>query len=284
MVKKVTLIALFLSAFGSLSAQQNIKFFNFLDYSSKWKNGAYFSNPSSSGRWKEIFYIKGDTAIANEWYYKVYNQYQLFDNNYVVKKVTETYAYALREDKDSVFTFIYANGNKNILSHASSELAKNFQYKQAFLKGQIPFVTYFDNQQFGASCGLMQGIGSTGCPPNSNGVLYFECYTKKGLSSDIVGEKCTIELLKLTKIEDFRTGQIQIFPNPFDTYLQLSSLTNLFPTDQFTVSFLNANGVLQKKEMLLTNSTIDTSDLPSGLYFLNLSSKNEHFFYKIIKI
>jgi Secretion system C-terminal sorting domain len=284
MVKKVIIVVLMFSAFGILSAQQNIKFFNFLDYSSKWRSGAYFNNPSGSGRWKEIFYIKGDTAINNEWYYKVYNQYQLFDNNYVIKKVTEKYVYALKEDKDSVFTFIYANGSKNTLSHASSELAKNFQYKQAFLKGQIPFVTYYDNQQFGASCGLMQGIGNTGCPPNSNGVLYFECYTKKGLSTDIIGEKCTIELLKITKTEDFDTGQIKIAPNPFNTYIQLSPLTNFYPTDLSTVSLYSANGVLQKKEILLTEKTMDTSDLPAGLYFLEVNTQKEHFFYKLIKI
>jgi hypothetical protein len=279
-----TILLLIFSALSYFSkAQQHIAYFNFLDYSSKWKYGAYYNNPSGSGKWKEVFHIKGDTSIANEWYYKVFMQYQLYDNNNKLQKLTTTFAYNLREDKDSILYFIYPNGNKFSINHSTSDLEKSYPYKKEYKKGEIPFSIYYENQQFGPSCGIMQGIGNTNCPPNANGVVYFECYTKNGKSGDIVGEKCTIELLNTIATNDAKTGNIRIFPNPFDHHLYLKTDDNFALNENTSYCIYDTKGILQKKAMLRGENSIDTNDIQAGIYILNVNTTSEHFYYKIIK-
>ena len=284
MTKKAILLFAFISLSYFSKAQNHITYFNFFDYSSKWKFGAYYNNASGAGKWKEIFHIKGDTSIANEWYYKVFMQYQLYDNNAKLQKVTTTYAYAFRESKDSILYFVYPNGNKFDINHSTSYLSNAYPYKQAYPKGEIPFTTYFSNQQFGASCGIMQGIGNTNCPPNTNGVTYFECYTKNGKSSDIVGEKCTIELLNTSATNDIRTGNIQVSPNPFDQYLHLKPNEDFILNENTLYYIYDTKGVLQKKASVSSENNIDTSDIQAGMYILNINTPNERFFYRITKI
>ncbi len=283
MLKKITPILCFLLWSVIAKTQTHISYFNFLDYSSKWKSGAYFNSAGSAGRWKEILYIKGDTLIANQWYYTVYNQYQLYDNDKNLKKLTDTYAYALREDKDSIFHFVYPNGNKFSINHSTSYLDQSFPYKQAFPNAPIPFTAYYDNQMYGAACSRMQGIGNTSCPPNTNGVLYFECYSKGTKSTNIAGEPCSIEILSLNEVKDARSGKIELFPNPMNDKLHInvdeSSLANT-PSD---ILLFDSQGILKLKSSFSNNQTLDTSSLSAGVYLVNIVNKEQRFFYKIVK-
>jgi Secretion system C-terminal sorting domain len=283
MTKKTTLLLIFSTLFYFSKAQQHITYFNFLDYSAKWKYGAYYNNPSGSGKWKEVFHIKGDTSIANEWYYKVFMQYQLYDNNNKLQKLSTTFAYNLREDKDSILYFIYPNGNKFSINHSTSDLEKSYPYKKEYPKGEIPFSIYYENQQFGPSCGIMQGIGNTNCPPSTNGVIYFECYTKNGKSSDIIGEKCNIELLTTSATNDTKTGNIHISPNPFDHHLYLKIDDNFALTENTSYYIYDMKGVLQKNAILSADTSIDTSDIQAGIYILNINTLSDRLFYKIVK-
>jgi hypothetical protein len=283
MLKKYIYTLVFLSLSVAAKAQQNVTYFNFLDYTSKWKSGAYFSNAGGAGRWKEILYIKGDTSIANQWYYKVYNQYQLYDNDKNLKKLTDTYAYALREDKDSIFHFIYPNGNKFSLNHSTTHLDQSFPYKQAYKTAQIPFTAYYDNQMYGAACSTMQGIGNTSCPPNTNGVLYFECYNKGTKSTNVVGEPCSIELLTINSVKETRTGSMEVYPNPMNDKLYIKVDETAFSNTVATILFYDSQGILKLKSSFSSNKTIDTSELSAGIYLVNIITKEERFFYKIVK-
>lgn len=283
MKQKIILTLIFSAFFYFSKAQQHITYFNFLDYSSKWKYGAYYNNPNGTGKWKEVFHIKGDTSVANEWYYKVFMQYQLYDNNNKLQKLSTTFAYNIREDKDSLLHFIYPNGNKFSINHSTSDLEKSYPYKQPYPKGEIPFTTYYENQQFGPSCGIMQGIGNTNCPPNANGVVYFECYTKNGKSSDIVGEKCSIDLLFPSATNDTKTGSIHISPNPFDHYLYLKSDDDFVLNENTSYYIYDTKGILQKNAFISAENSIDTSDIQAGIYILNINTLSERFFYKIVK-
>ncbi len=282
MIKKALIFILaILPSYCCLLAQQNVTYQIFLNYSSRWNYSGYFSNPTSSGSWKEILHIKGDTAIANQWYYKVYKQYQSFDSDYKLKELKTTYAYALRESMDSSFTYIYPNGNQFVVSHATSVLITEYNYTKPFLSAQIPFVVYYDDQQFGGACGLMQGIGVTNCPPNTNGVAYFECYSKNGLSTNVNGEKCKTDLL--VKTSETKTGSIQLFPNPLENKLNIHLDDSFLSNQPINYIVYNSQGILQEKDILQENKSIDMSFFPKGIYFIKLQIENDFFVKKIIK-
>jgi hypothetical protein len=283
MLKKCIYSIVFTLFSSALFAQKNITYFNFLDYSSQWKYGSYNSTPSGNVYTKSIFYVKGDTSIANEWHYKIFEQIQTFDSNFKLTKASEKFVYSLRESKDSIFSYLYNNGNEFVINHATSHLKNAYPYNQAFPKAEIPFTTYYENQQYGSACGLMQGIGSTFCPPNTKGVLYFECYSKKGFSTDVAGAKCVIDVKNLTASQESKTGALLLYPNPIENELFFQS-KNDFLQEKIECRIFDSKGILQKEVILDSDDFIDTSALLSGVYMVKIQAKKQIFNYKIVKI
>jgi hypothetical protein len=273
---KYKLLLTLFSIFFYAHSQNNITFSNFLSYSSAWQFGGY-SNANNS-RWKDIYYVKGDTLVANNWYYKVYQQYQVFDQNAVLKSVKNNYSYLIRETKDSNLITLNLQGIFTI-SHKTSDLSSNYAYKLDFPKAQIPFITFYDEQKFGAACGFMQGIGTNPCPPSLQGVTYFECYQKNGKSTDKDGNPCSIKLITTAEKTSFFEKKIEIFPNPtFDEFLIKNE-----KYDDFEIEIFDLAGKLHKKESIMNNSKIIIADFQNGIYLLKISDKSENHFFKIIK-
>ncbi len=283
MLKKCINSIVFTLFCSSLFAQKNITYFNFLDYSSQWKYGSYQTTPSGNVYTKSIFYVKGDTSIANEWHYKIYEQIQNFDGDYKLTKASEKFAYSLRESKDSIFHYTYPNGNQFSINHSTSYLKNAYPFNQPFAKAEIPFTTYYENQQYGSACGLIQGIGSSNCPPSSKGISYFECYRKKGLSTDIAGAKCSIDVKNLTSNQDTKTGTLLLYPNPIENQLFFQSKNDFFQ-EKIECRIFDSKGILQKESILNSDDFIDTSTLLSGIYIVKIQAKKQIFNYKIVKL
>ncbi len=69
---------------------------------------------------------------------------------------------------------------------------------------------------------------------------------------------------------------ITVFPNPF------SESFTIVATGIITADIYNSSGQLIAPN-LEVNKTINTQDLPSGVYFLKLSTEKEKFVYKLVK-
>jgi hypothetical protein len=77
-------------------------------------------------------------------------------------------------------------------------------------------------------------------------------------------------------VEDYENLKIEVYPNPTESKLTIQSLT---PIKKITIHSLLGNEVLEK----YNTSTIDLTNLKSGVYLLNVSTENQTEILKIIK-
>ena len=74
--------------------------------------------------------------------------------------------------------------------------------------------------------------------------------------------------------------ELKIFPNPTSGKLEIRNMpenTNLIITNMLGV-------VVRKLIIISDNDTIDIGDLDSGIYFISINDKNNHFVKKVIKL
>jgi hypothetical protein len=83
-------------------------------------------------------------------------------------------------------------------------------------------------------------------------------------------------------VEEVNSNTFNIFPNPTDTELSISS--NKFYED-LSISLVDMNGriVFTQKSALSNTFTINTSNLESGIYILNIKGDKLNYNTKIIK-
>jgi hypothetical protein len=79
---------------------------------------------------------------------------------------------------------------------------------------------------------------------------------------------------------------IKVFPNPFSNSLQIN--VNNLRNSKFELTLLNASGqVVWSKDVenynFLYHQSINTSNFPIGIYFLNVFQDNKTTTYKLIK-
>ena len=77
----------------------------------------------------------------------------------------------------------------------------------------------------------------------------------------------------------FSNLNLNIFPNPTSYFLNINNTTNKI-VDKITIS--NANGQIIIENYFIKDK-IDVSDLPNGLYIINISVENENVHLKFIK-
>jgi photosystem II stability/assembly factor-like uncharacterized protein len=100
------------------------------------------------------------------------------------------------------------------------------------------------------------------------------------------GEKFTImknnDITIPTGLEDFANfnENVEIYPNPFQDYLQLK--TNDNSTNSYSVILQDSQGATILSSPVDKNSTVNTKNLPSGIYFCTL--KKEGTSIKTIKL
>ncbi|MBT8327811.1 MAG: T9SS type A sorting domain-containing protein [Bacteroidia bacterium] len=104
--------------------------------------------------------------------------------------------------------------------------------------------------------------------PNGTAEVYY-----KLIQYDFDGKTNTFNILKVKLSDEIAS----ILPNPFNNFLNIE----LLDTDDHTVSIYDAKGklVLSKETNSEENITINTSELTTGIYFVNLGS----YYYKLVK-
>jgi hypothetical protein len=97
-------------------------------------------------------------------------------------------------------------------------------------------------------------------------------YKLKAINSDGSYQWSTILKLQLDE-KEMTNEKVNIYPNPFtnDLYIEFETL----PESEFTLTVLDANGnnVLIQNSLIFSQNhyKIDVSNLPKGLYFVNLN-------------
>jgi hypothetical protein len=99
-------------------------------------------------------------------------------------------------------------------------------------------------------------------------------------SSHILTQGFLQPKLTIVAIQDFNEGGIFLSPNPTSDYIEIQSIN--FDIVKYTI--LDISGRSLKSNDF--NSRIDLSDLPTGLYILNLMTNNSNkiYSYKLNKI
>lgn len=83
-------------------------------------------------------------------------------------------------------------------------------------------------------------------------------------------------------VEEFTNDALNIYPNPTQTELSITSTQNL---GDVSITLIDINGrvVLELKRELLNTITLNTSQLQTGLYILNIKGEDFNYNEKIIK-
>lgn len=79
-----------------------------------------------------------------------------------------------------------------------------------------------------------------------------------------------------SSVVDFTSTELKVFPNPTADYLTIPS-----GIKKQNIKIYNASG--QQIELQLIGNTVDLSEQPSGMYFLEINSKNSLNTYKVMK-
>ena len=114
------------------------------------------------------------------------------------------------------------------------------------------------------------------CLKISNGISKF--------TSTNVGDfesLCAVDLI-YTKVN------IQVMPNPFTDAIFIKFISKIGNDNHFQISVFNNFGHLQKMEnvnqdLLYNGYKMQLSTLPTGIYFLHISTKNISEIFKIVK-
>ncbi len=105
-------------------------------------------------------------------------------------------------------------------------------------------------------------------------------------TSQFVEAEVKEDLPKVEEKFDFdklAEGKVKVFPNPTEGDLMVR-LENISDPSEITIQLYNSSGGIIKTQK--SNSTyfeFDMKSCPSGIYLLNIASKNEKLEYKIIK-
>jgi photosystem II stability/assembly factor-like uncharacterized protein len=83
--------------------------------------------------------------------------------------------------------------------------------------------------------------------------------------------------------ENKNVFEIQCFPNPTSDKITLTCTQNYDANFSFNVVNIQGKTVFQTKKNASLPYTLDLSDLPNGIYFLNVISDEKHQTFKVIK-
>jgi hypothetical protein len=109
-----------------------------------------------------------------------------------------------------------------------------------------------------------------------NSVMEYEYYLIIGTLSEI--QTKIYQIKTTTSVEPISTINNKIFPNPVENTLFITN------SGLAEISIFNADARLLKQNSLQANeNSIEVADLEKGIYFLQYSTKNQHFVSRFIK-
>jgi hypothetical protein len=82
-------------------------------------------------------------------------------------------------------------------------------------------------------------------------------------------------------VQEKKSNEITIFPNPADNYIQIEGIGDL----KATIKILNLDGKMLKEVDLseIPEGRINIKNLPEGIYFVKINSKNHQYTLRFVK-
>jgi len=246
-----------------------------------------------------MFY--GDTTIDGKVYKKIYttnSTIPIFPKNWKIggfmrededKKVWQRFVSANVNEEGLIYDFSLQIGDSfNMWPFTFSSqfpplwvTVTNITY-ETMLDGETRKVIWFTDNYFGNF--WIEGIGNERklfrehSPPGDEVIL--KCYYENNL---LIYNNYKYDFLKPCKypsmgIETYRNNNINIYPNPVNNTLNIENANNFYVN---SIHLANIQGQIIKQ--FESNSTkLDVSDIPSGFYFIKLSTSSGNIIQKIV--
>lgn len=105
-------------------------------------------------------------------------------------------------------------------------------------------------------------------------------YATQTLNGCVSISPLAITVTDTLEIEGFNLDNLEFYPNPFTNYFKLK-----YPEIMTSLEFYNSLGQsVLKTNINLKETTLDVNNLPSGIYFMELTTKNSKGIIKAIKL
>ena len=306
---KLTPFIFFLIFLNSINAQ--LPNFSLMDETSTWQaegvsaipNGFHCNQGVEVDITYRTYYFSGDTTISGNTYFKMFaldidSSYCIADPNIYWLDTVTNFVRHIREDNNKIYTYNESNQTESILwdyddinigdtlnsSCIISSLDTLYLLEQPYLKYNCDCEEDF----------IIQGVGTSqtffsvpNCGTGFGGDWKNLCYQKNGfhIQIDPDAECRSIGDTSLYVATDNSISQLKnkIFPNPTNDYIQVKLFENV--SGSYSIFSIDGKRIISQQFNYVKNLQIDFSNLPNGIYILNLQSiEGKVSFNKIIKI
>lgn len=299
----------FLILFPNVLMSQ-VNFTNYLDSTSVWHE--YYSDVHGLGyqiKYNTI-YFDGDTLINGNHYYKMYqttyDTSHTYWGNYTVVDTFQIGPFFIREDNTLKFYKYYPQVNQEIVEYdwqwyLNSQIGDTFPNIQMVCTIDTIATVQFGNQVLGKYIGdgnfnmpnyVVEGIGNIGipCGIGHHTNSWIVCYKKQNDSLQFDNKDCGLFPVPIrtshftvstTSVDQLNQVFFRLFPNPMEQLLKISSLNNQV-INQVVVHDI-AGSVVLDFTCASSEITINTEELPKGMYIVHLIGNGEDEYHKIMK-
>lgn len=287
-MKKITLLLCLLSAIVTTQAQ--VTYFNYLDYTSEWRNFsggwngvAGFSNYTTT-------YFDGDAVVNGQTYYQFYESVREVTSDFFGNPVIEENVYGpghMREDPNGKFYALVYGTTQEImifdnLPVLAAQPGEEFPLydnctvatTETLFLGDRPLKLLRGNAGFDSSA-MLEGVGRVGLPCGSaiETAGYLACYTKNGNTISFENADCDdfpVPFRTHLRTTAFSADAVAISPNPAkdQVFVRLSSAD---ANHHYTINDLRGATVVSGT-FSGSETQIDVSGLASGMYGLQVDS------------
>jgi hypothetical protein len=256
----------------------------------------------NSGCVTDKYYTIGDTVISGT-HYKFLDMYH-FMKNFLIREDTaerKIYLRFLGSSKPAdqlLYDFkmtvndtidivnpnspFPTNAGKFVLDSIISKPLIHKNYRHFYLHSLDSITSGVKNTIWVEGIGSLCLINSPGAPPNISGVGQLSCFFNNGIQEyedlDSISSCQAVYPISVKENSRFK-NKISLAPNPCN-----NSITVLVAGYDLEGQMIEVINVLGKTEFIVQyHNSIDISSLPSGLYFIRFTEKDQPCVLKFIK-
>ena len=298
MKKRIFVPLVFLLPLFAIQAQTNI-YYQFPDSNAVWSEQDNFNPCNCSSTCTDAcgfvdkFFLSGDTAVGMHVYHKIYvTSAYYFNGVYNNFPPTTTFTAGIRQDTLTKRVFLFKAGvNDTLLYDFNLHLGDTLPSSYVNQRG-LNYVSSVDSiligtnyrKQFHISTSitsnyvsLIEGIGSlfgltVKLVPSFESGSTLNCFTQNGNTVYNSGGADCFLTLGLKNNESNLVADLNISPNPFT---ELTNITTNIKEGVLTICNLYGQQIKQLKIVSDQTIILQRDNLPSGLYFINITQNNK---------